>query len=58
MLHEVWELEDPVQSGPLFIGPTFDLERVLFPEPHVFEHESQGCHVLQVQATQSNSDIS
>ena len=38
VLHEVEDEDDPEQSVPPFIGPTFDLVRVLVPEPHDLEH--------------------
>ena len=36
--------DDPEQSVPPFSGPTFDLVRVLLPEPHDLEQE---LHVPQ-----------
>ena len=38
VLHEVEEEDDPEHSVPPFFGPTFDLVRVLVPEPHDLEH--------------------
>ena len=38
VLHEVEEEDDPEQSVPPFSGPSFDLVRVMVPEPHDLEH--------------------
>ena len=51
-LHVVESEDDPEQSVPPFCGPTFDLVRVLLPEPHDLEHELQDPHVLHVQGTE------
>ena len=56
VLHEVEEDGDPVQSGPPFSGPTFDLVRVEVPKPHVLEHGLQDPHVVHVQGTEINSN--
>ena len=48
-------MEDgPEQSGPPFAGPTFDLVRVLLPEPQVLEQELHDPHGTHVQGTASN----
>ena len=58
VLHEVEEEDDPEQSAPPFIGPTFDLVWVLVPEPHDLEHELQVPHGVHVHGTEINSNIS
>ena len=56
MLHEVEEEEDPEHSVPPLIGPTFDLVRVMVPEPQDLEQEPHDPHGLHVHATEINSD--
>ena len=53
VLHEVDEDEDPEHSLPPRIGPFLDLERVMVPEPHVFEQDPHGPQFVQVQSTES-----
>ena len=43
-LQDVEEIDEPEHSFPPFDGPFWVLERVLVPEPHVFEHDD---HSLQ-----------
>ena len=54
MLHEVEEEDGPEQSGPPFSGPTFDLVRVLVPEPQDLEQELQVPQGFHVHATEIN----
>ena len=58
MLHEVEEEDGPEQSGPPFSGPTFDLVRVLVPEPHDLEQELHDPHWFHLHDTEINSNIS
>ena len=55
--HEVVWVGDPVQSFPPWYGPILDLETVIVPVPHDFEHElpdPQGAHV---QSTENYNQI-
>ena len=54
VLHEVEDEDDPEQSVPPFIGPTFDLVRVLVPEPQDLEQELQVPQGFHVHATEIN----
>ena len=49
------EEEDPEQSVPPFSGPTFDLVRVLVPDPHDLEQELQVPQGFHVHATEISS---
>ena len=51
MLHDVVEVANPKQSLPPHDGSFFDLERVLEPEPHVWEHDPHDPQLFQVHAT-------
>ena len=50
--HDVEEVGDPEHCFPPLYGPYWVLERVMEPEPHVFEHDDHELHVLQVQSAE------
>ena len=54
VLHEADSDDNPVHGFPPWNGPFVDLERVILPEPHVFEHVLQELQVLHVQLTENN----
>ena len=52
-MHEAEDDEDPEQSVPPGYGPFLDLERVMVPEPHVFEQDPHDAQLFQVQCTEN-----
>ena len=58
VLHVAEEEDDPEQSVPPFSGPSFDLRRVLLPEPHDLEQELHDPHWFHLHDTEINSNIS
>ena len=50
--HDVEEVGKPEHCFPPLYGPYWVLERVMEPEPHVFEHDDHELHVLQVQSAE------
>ena len=55
VLHVAEEGDDPEQSVPPFSGPSFDLVRVLVPEPQDLEQEPHDPHTVHVHATEIDS---
>ena len=56
VLHGADSDDNPEHAIPPWNGPFVDLEWVLLPEPHVFEHVLQDPQELHVQSTE-NSDV-
>ena len=54
VLHEADSDGNPIHAFPPWNGPFVDLERVILPEPHVFEQVLQELQVLHVQSTENN----
>ena len=54
VLHGADSDDNPEHAIPPWNGPLVDLERVILPESHVFEHVLQGPQALHVQSTENN----